>query len=347
MQDIQPHSRHLRQPANIPRRGVDIAGATGINHGMQQKRAQTAGDAVSTGRVTSYDVARRAGVSQSAVSRAFRPGASISSDLRLRVQRAAEELGYTPSNIARALITQRTRLVGVLVTELTARNNPEMLFHLGHAIQEAGSRMLVFTLPGDGAGEDVISDLLSFQVDGVIAAAILPDSGLELCARRRLPVVLYNRHSAEMPVASVGCDTASGMARLVDHLRRSGTRDAAFLAGPRGAPVSDERLRAARAAFAECGLRLRPPVYADYSHDGGRAAAARLLAGPKRPDTVLCANDTMALGIIDACRHDLGLRVPEDVAVAGFDDIVQSAWPSFALTTLAQPIPTSPGWRRG
>ncbi len=290
------------------------------------------------GRVTSYDVARLAGVSQSAVSRAFRDGASISSALRARVQRAARELGYAPSNIARALITQRSRLIGVLVTETTTRNTPDILFHLGHEIQQAGSRMLVFTLAVDRVDEDGLRDLLSFDVDGVIAATTLAEDTLELCARRGLPVVLYNRHSPAGQADSVGCDSASGMRLLAAHLRQGGTRDAAFLAGPRGAPVSEDRLAAARAAFASCDMSLRPAVHADYSHASGRQAAPGLLAPRRRPDTIVCANDAMALGVIDACRHDLGLAVPGDVAVTGFDDVAQASWPAYALTTLAQPI---------
>ena len=258
--------------------------------------------------------------------------------MRTRVLRAAQELGYAPSNIARALITQRSRLIGVLATEMTARNNPDILFHLGHEIQAAGSRMVLFTQPDDVMVEDVIHDLWTFNVDGVIAATSIPDDALRICARRGLPVVLYNRHAQTVPAASVGCDSTTGMRELAALLHRTDTRDAAFIAGPRGAPVSEERLRAAQAAFAEFGMQLRPPVYADYSHDGARTLARSLFDGPRPPDTIVCANDSMALGIIDACRHELGLRVPDDVAVTGFDDIPQAGWPSYALTTLAQPL---------
>ena len=289
-------------------------------------------------RVTSYDVARRAGVSQSAVSRAFREGASISAELRTRIHRAARELGYAPSNIARALITQRSRLIGVVVTEVTARNNPDILFHLGQHIQDVGSRMLVFTLPDDSAGDTILADLLAYHVDGVIAATTIPEATLNLCARRRLPVILYNRHTTGAPTASVACDHATGMRQLAAYLLRTGTRDAAFIAGPIGAPVSEERLGASRAAFAELGMRLRPPIHSDYSHDGGQAAACGLLTGGDLPDTIVCANDAMALGAIDACRHILGLRVPDAVAITGFDDIPQAGWPAYALTTVAQPI---------
>ncbi len=285
-------------------------------------------------RVTSYDVARLAGVSQSAVSRAFSEGASISQEMRTRIRRAASELGYAPSNIARALITKRSRLIGVVVTRNTARNNPDILFHLGQRIQDAGSRMLVFTLPSDNASDTILPDLLAYHVDGVIAATSISEEALAACARHRIPVVLYNRQG---PAAAVACDHAAGMRALIDHLVRVGTRTPAFVAGPLEAPVSEQRMRGARDAFASHGIVLLPQVHSDYSHEGGRQAAARIFA-TNRPDTIVCANDSMALGVMDACRHDLGLRVPDDVAVAGFDDIAQAGWPSYALTTVAQPI---------
>lgn len=293
-----------------------------------------ADDAKGMARVTSYDVARLAGVSQSAVSRAFSEGASISKDMRSRIHRAASELGYAPSNIARALITQRSRLIGVVVTRNTARNNPDIMFNLGQRIQEAGNRMLVFTLPSDSASDTILSDLLAYHVDGAIAATSIPDAVLAGCERRRIPVVLYNRHGE---AASVACDHVMGMRDLVNHLVGCGVRRPAVIAGPRDALVSEERLRGAREAFLAHGIALPEPVYSDYTYEGGRAAAPLVLTGP-RPDIIVCANDSMALGVIDACRHDLGLRVPEDIAVSGFDDIAQASWPSYALTTVAQPV---------
>ena len=289
-------------------------------------------------RITSYDVARQAGVSQSAVSRAFRAGASISADLRARVEAAADALGYAPSNIARTLNTQRSQTIGVLITEMTTRNYPDILFHLGREIQASGNRMLVFTQPTDMVEPRVIADLHACHVDGAISCATIPPDLLEATRRRHLPVVLYNRVPRGPRVAAVGCDHVTGMQDLAEHLHRGGTRDVAFLAGPEGAPVSDDRLRAARAALAEHAITLRPPLNADYSFAGGRAAARALLAGRRRPDAILCANDAMALGVMDALRYDLGLSVPGDVAVAGFDDIPQAAWPSYGLTTVGQPV---------
>ena len=291
----------------------------------------------SVSRATSYDVAQLAGVSQSAVSRAFRQGSSISQETRAKVEEAARRLGYEPSKIARSLITQRSGMIGVVMTDLTARNYPEILFHLGREVQETGNRMLLFAVPSDEDSSGA-SDLLSYHVDGIISSAALPKDMVATCAARGVPIVLYNRVPPSASVSAVGCDHQAAMEGLVDHLAKAGLTRPAFVAGPAAAPVSRDRLAGFRAALAQRGLTAPKVVHGDYSYESGRALARSLVVGPKRPDTVACANDSMALGLMDGIRFDLGLRVPEDVAVAGFDDLPQAAWPTYELTTLRQPV---------
>ena len=163
--------------------------------------------------------------------------------------------GYAPSNIARSLITQRSQLIGVVVTETTTRNYPDVLFYLGQEIQESGNRMLVFTLPNDVDRSNAISDLLSYHVDGIISGATLPEDLLEACERHDVPVVLYNRVSRSPVASAVGCDHATAMHDLVSHLAKGGIARAVFVAGPRLAPVSEDRLRGAQAALAELDFR--------------------------------------------------------------------------------------------
>lgn len=294
-------------------------------------------DGRSAGRATSYDVARLAGVSQSAVSRAFRDGASISRETRAKVESAARELGYAPSKIARSLITQRSGMVGVVVTDLTARNYPDVLFHLGREIQATGNRMLLFAVPSDEETAGA-SDLLAYHVDGIISSASLPDEMMATCEARGVPIVLYNRVARAGAASAVGCDHHAAMEVLVDHLAQGGLERIAFVAGPQEAPVSRDRLAGLRNAVEAKAFALGRVVHGDYSYESGRALAAGLVSGRDRPDTVACANDAMALGIMDGLRFDLGLKVPEDVAVTGFDDLPQSAWPTYDLTTLRQPV---------
>ena len=289
-------------------------------------------------RATSYDVAQLAGVSQSAVSRVFRTGGSVSPATRAKVERAAVELGYAPSQIARSLITQKSRLVGAVMTELTVRNYPELLHLLGQEIQATGNRMLLCAVPDDAAAAPAAADLLAFHVDGIVSSASLPRETLDACARQAVPVVLYNRRPEGSLVSAVACDHAAAMAELAGHLVAGGLGVAAFVTGPVGAPVSAARLDAFRDALAQRGHALGAVYHSDYSYAGGRALALAEWGGGAHPATVVCANDAMALGVLDALRFDLGLRVPEDVAVAGFDDVPQASWPTYGLTTLRQPV---------
>jgi DNA-binding LacI/PurR family transcriptional regulator len=289
-------------------------------------------------RATSYDVARLAGVSQSAVSRAFRKGGSISPDTRAKVERAARELGYSPSQIARSLITQRSRMIGVVMTDLTARNYPDVLHFLSREIQATGNRMLLCSVPQDAEAPAGAADLLAFHVDGIISSASLPRETLAAADRQGVPVVLYNRAPLSLLASAVACDHPSAMEALVEHLVAGGLKRAVFIAGPETAPVSNDRLLGVRDALAARGLALERVLHGDYSYDGGRSIVTAHLGGRDRVDTVICANDATALGVMDAYRCDLGLRVPDDVAVAGFDDVPQAAWLSYALTTLRQPV---------
>ena len=288
-------------------------------------------------RPTSYDVAQLSGVSQSTVSRVFRDGAPVSRATRQKVTDAALALDYAPSRIARSLITQRTNLIGMVITDPSNRAYPDVLFYLGQEIQETGNRMLVVALPRDGEATAAVRDMLAYHVDGIISSALLDDASVALCAASNVPVVLFNRTQPEAIVSAVCCDHHAGMEMLVRHMAGA-TGLVSLLVGPEWAPVSRDRLEGAIGALARAGIACGPVVHSDYTFEGGRRSARDLLVATSSPQTVICANDAMALGVMDACRFELGLRVPEDVAVTGFDDIPQAQWPSYRLTTIRQPV---------
>ncbi len=166
------------------------------------------------------------------------------------------------------------------MTDLTARNYPEILFHLGREIQETGNRMLLFAVPSDEDSSGA-SDLLSYHVDGIISSAALPKEMVATCAARGVPIVLYNRVPPSASVSAVGCDHQAAMEGLVDHLAKAGLTRPAFVAGPAAAPVSSDRLAGFRAALAQRGLTAPKVVHGDYSYESGRALARSLVAGPK------------------------------------------------------------------
>lgn len=289
-----------------------------------------------TGRaVTSYDVARRAGVSQSAVSRCFTPGASVAKATRTKIMRAVDELGYRPNAIARSLITQRSNMVAVIVANMGF--NPELTAQISRTFSERGLHILLFTLDHEAEADRVVDQVWQYRVDGLLAAVRLPHRHIEAFARRRLPAVFLNRLDDDVRANTVCCDQAGGERMLVGRLIAGGSRTFGIIRGPVDSAVSVRRVEN---AVAELGLHGIGDIrFADgeFDHASGRRAFAALIQDGRPPDAVICANDMMALGAMDAARHDHGLSVPDDVSIVGFDGAAQALWPSYDLVTVRQP----------
>ncbi len=287
-------------------------------------------------RPTSYDVARRAGVSQSAVSRCFRTGSSISAKTRARVVAAAEALGYEPNAMASGLITKRSNMIAVLISNLTNLYYPEVLAQLTRRLSDRGVRVLLFTLAAESDIDETLAQVWRYRVDGAIVAARLGPEQLRAFARHHVPVVLYNRHGGE-PVSSVRCDSDDGERRLVDRLFDAGHRCFGIITGPEDSFVSQERVRAATRRLTE--LAHPPAVVAGaFDYDSGDAGLRTLMAATHgKLDALICVNDLMALGAIDAARLNLGKRVPEDLSIVGFDGVAPAGWSNYRLTTIRQP----------
>jgi len=287
---------------------------------------------------TSYDVALLAGVSQSAVSRCYTPGASISSKTRAKIVKAADALGYRPNAIARGLITRRSNMVAVIITNLTNMAYPEVLFQLNQRLVERGMHLLLFTLSSERNVAQVLEEVWQYRVDGVVAAAHFSDEQTEACHARNLPVVFYNRRSSDPHAGSVCCDHERGVRDLVERLVQAGHHRFAIVGGPPESEVSQLRTRGAIDAIE----RKRGLVYdiyeGDYRYSGGREAAARIVSARRRADAVICANDALAFGCIDGLRRDHGISVPGDVSVVGFDGVSAVEWASYDLTTVVQPV---------
>lgn len=283
---------------------------------------------------TSYDVARAAGVSQSAVSRAFRPGGSIAPATLARIRTAADALGYRPNAFAQGLITRRTQLIAVVISNLTNLHYPEVLAELTQNLSQRGSRVLLFALRSESEIDEVLDQVWRYRVDGAVVAARLSEAQLAQFAQRGTALVLYNRESPS--VSSVSCEFAAGAALLVDGLLASGARRFAIVGGPADSAVGEARVAGALARLEACGITGVAQERGDFGYASGRAAAARLLAHPL--DAIIAANDVMALGALDAARHDHGLSIPEDLSVVGFDGVAPAAWASYRLSTVRQPV---------
>lgn len=287
--------------------------------------------------VTSYDVARKAGVSQSAVSRYFTPGASVSKPTRERIMRAVEALGYRPNAIARSLITQRSNMVAIIVTNTGF--HPEFTAQLSNSFTGHGLHILLFTLDHERDAERVLDEIWQFRVDGVIAAVRLPEKQIALCAERRIPLVFLNRLSNTMPINTVCCDQLEGERLLVDRLVAAGHRSFGIVQGPDDSAVSLQRVEEALRRLTAAGVSDVSLARGEFDYRSGRRAFHSLVedAG-KAPEAVICANDMMAIGCVDAARHDFGLAVPEAVSVVGFDGHEAAGWASYDLVTIRQPV---------
>lgn len=290
-------------------------------------------------RVTSYDVAKAAGVSQSAVSRVFLKGRSVSKKTREKVLTTANELGYKPNAIARMLITKRSGMVAVILSSRANINYPEVLSLLNKRLAECNERVLLFNLDDSEGLDEILEQIWTFQVDGVIAlAAHFDNESIEKFKDHNIPVVLYNRVVLGQTASSVCVNHEQGIFQLVTLLDKQAHKDYLVIAGPTESDVANERLECAIKALSAKGHRDVPILYGDYSYDSGRQAFHQWMKDNKAPTAVVCSNDPMAIGVIDEARSNWGLRVPEDLSVVGFDGVSAVAWHSYQLTTVKQPL---------
>ena len=305
---------------------------------MAKKALKSLGVSTEFGSATSYDVARLAGVSQSAVSRCFKPTGSISEKTRQKVLAAADELHYAPNAIARSLITRRSNIVAVLITETSTRHTPEILFQLNVELLRRGLHLLLFSITQEMGAGDVIAEVLRYKVDGVIACTTLPDAQIQRCNHRGIPVVLYNRVAPNQNACSVSCDQVNANRDIADRLYRGGHRHFAFIGGGDNAPVSVQRQRGFIGRLQELGINDVALATGDFGYESGQACLVELAQRWQHLSAVVCANDGMALGAMDAARFDCGLRVPEDISIVGFDDVSSARRPPYQLTTVRQPV---------
>ena len=292
----------------------------------------------STRKVTSLDVAKRAGVSRSAVSRVFTPGASVSERTASKVREAASALGYRPNVLARAMLTGKSKIIGLVVAYLDNHFYPTVLELLSEALEREGYHVLVFMAAHSTDDvEDVVSQILDYQVDGLILASVSLSSDLaDRCRASGVPVVLFNRKLEAEGELAVVSDNRMGGRLAAEHLISLGRNRIGHIAGWEGASTQRDREAGFMEGLRTAGLGLFAREVGDYRLPRAKEAARWMFDTPDRPDAVFVANDYMAFGVMDVLRSELGLRVPEDVALIGFDDVPSAAWPAYGLTTVKQ-----------
>ncbi|MBB4660920.1 LacI family DNA-binding transcriptional regulator [Conexibacter arvalis] len=287
--------------------------------------------------VTSRDIAREVGLSQTTVSRALRGDPRVAPDTLARVRAAAERLAYVPDAAARWLTTGRTLTVGVVVADITNPFYPEIVEVL-HA--ELGREGYATVLLNDPRADDLARHLRGRSVDGLIVVSATLDDGLAArLPRLGVPLVLLNRDLDEIAADRVLSDNVAGGALVVDHLLELGHRRIGLIAGPPNTSTARDREQGMRAALAARGLPLAPELRraGSFSHHSGYQGCVELLRLPEPPTAVVCASDVVAFGALDAAKR-LGVEVPRRLSIVGYDDIAMAGWEAFALTTIRQPL---------
>lgn len=290
--------------------------------------------------VTLREVALRAGVSRSAVSRTFTPGASVSPKTRAKVEQAANELGYRPSVLASALSTGRTKLIGLVSTNFRNPIFLEVFDHFTKALQGRALRPLLVNLSGEMTLESAVAMLRQYSVDGVIlASSTLPPSFPLAFKAAGLPVVhCFGRWSAEPEVNLVGIDNRACGRMAAETLLSRGYRRIGFLGGPATATSTEDRLTGFQEGLVGQGkVRLTTSFAGSYSFDAGFQEMSRLIAEGDLAEAYFCGDDVLAIGAMSALRL-AGKRVPEDIGLLGLNDMEMAGWPGTHLTTIHQPI---------
>ena len=300
----------------------------------------------SIGTVTADDVAARAGVSRWTVARAFKKGTSISATSRKKVMEAASALGYVPDLSAAALASDRSNLVALLVDDFDNPHKLVMLERLTRILRAAGCGTLLVNMLGEEDAPDALLLASQRRVDAAVLIGTQFNDSIRqtaLGARRVKKLIVFARASASPDTISISCDDVEAMGEITRHIIARGYQRPMFLAGPDTESTRLMRKEAFLRLWAEAKGGPTPEVghLPRYAQTDGYNGLLAYLKGRNKdalPDVVICENDVLALGAVDAIRHGMGLRVPNDIAVTGFDDIPIAASPAYDLTTYRQPI---------
>lgn len=288
--------------------------------------------------VTSKDVAALAGVSQSTVSRAFSDESKLTFETRRRVLEAAEELGYRPNAIARGLISSKTGFIGVVKGPTYNPMFGDLLTSVTEQIQKTNHQIIYYEAGPNKTIDDILPRILQYRVEGIILLyANLSSQLTQTCQDMGIPVLQMLRYSTNVQANVVLPDNHQGAMLAADHLLQKGYKRFAYVTGELNSSSNMERQLGFITRLAENGVDKPTVILGDYTYESGFEAGKKLMRDVDGPLGILCANDLMGLGVIDAAK-ELKVRIPEDVGVIGFDNNFMSHWPVYQLTSLAQPI---------
>jgi DNA-binding LacI/PurR family transcriptional regulator len=286
---------------------------------------------------TQRDVARLANVSQAAVSRVMAQNGYVAPEVRRRIEAAALELNYKPDPMARGLVTGKSNIVALVTANVINPFFPLALDRLTDALHRIGKEVLLFNAAHDQSVDELIPRVLTYKVSGVvITTSSLTSLAARACGEAGVPVVLFHRYTISGKAHAVSSDGYAGGKQAARLLSEAGCARLAYIGGESSSSPNRDRRDGFLAGATHVGL----PVLVDeseFTYEWGRKATLKLFDSGG-VDGIFCGDDVIAFGALDALRTDLGLRVPEDVCVIGFDDVPQSNWSAYRLTTLSQPL---------
>ena len=285
--------------------------------------------------VTSHEVARLAGVSQPTVSRALRDSTKVSEQTKRRVREAAAALGYVPSATGRALSMGRSGRLGMLLTDLENQFYQHVMAPMHHALDEVGYQLVLMTESSEAG--PIADRIVANGLDGVLLTTTTTDSILPIRLRdRSIPFVYFNRTSSAVEADSVTVDPLPGVEEMVTELVALGHHEVAGIFGPRNTSTGLNRETCIRDQLGAAGITIQPDraLHGPFDFETGYDGTAKLLSGHSRPTVIICGNDVVALGALNAAA-ELNITVPGDVSIVGFDDLPTADWALVKLSTIA------------
>ncbi len=289
--------------------------------------------------VSARTVAERAGVSRSAVSRTFTDGASVSEETRRKVLEAAGELGYHVNHLARGL-RERSNIVCLVVADMTTPIRARLIDVLTRKLQAAGKvTMVINTGTDEQSVASAMRQTLNYRADATVFLSGTPSAKLiETSLANGQQVVLINRDDPLTGCHNLGLDNEVASREAFFLLRRAGCHRLALVTSTAHTASLIERERVFVAVAEAAGLPVTVMAAGPTTYASGYESARRLFGRSDGPDGVFCVTDLLALGFMDAARHEFGISLPDQLCLVGIDDIEEGAWESYKLTTFAQPF---------
>lgn len=259
-----------------------------------------------------------------------------------RSRQSAAELGCRPNALARARNSGESRLIAMLVAYLDNQFYPIVLERQSRILEAKSYQVLLF-MTDPGNQDEVEQRILQYQVEGIVMASATLSSDLAReCAATGIPVVMFNRYVASSPASSVACDIIEGGRKVANFLVRGGHQGISIIAGAEDSSTNRDREAGFYKGLAEHGVTAFSLAVGGYTFEGAKQAARQLAGAKQKPDAIFVANDHMAFAVMDVVRGELGLRVPRDISIIGYDDVPEASWNACDLTTVSSRLRSKP-----